>query len=234
MKEKMCSFCKKKYKPKTTSKTMYCSRKCSGAARKKKSRVILICPHCKNEFEVRASRANEGRKHCSVSCANTSRRKNVKSRYNEGREKVFKIINDKNWKRKLKIMARNWEIKYGIDQDDLLHDYYLTTMEGTFISPYHSFCKTLKLLINKGMASKKKLGDIFEFCTVDDIAKELKAADHLQRVELFIDAKTILNEVELKATMLIAFGFMRSEIREILISEGSSLKQIENALRSIK
>ena len=190
-----------------------CSRSCARKAQHERNhgskRETKSCLVCNKKFKV--TLYNKHQTFCSVACSSKHRfgdldREKVK-------DKIESIIKDEKYFKFFKKKAFRLGLKYEIDPEDIIQDFFLELCQGRNTMIEQSAMSTIRKEYNRGVTGKTKSKDIIIALENLNNIKSIEYFDSgLKFFEYIYDLKRLLSEDEFKIAWLkiIGFGYYES------------------------
>lgn len=127
----------------------------------------------------------------------------------------MRMIGDESYYSWLKAKSRNFGVKYKVDSEDLLQEFFLSVMEGKTAKFEHVFFGAIRSEYCRGVTGKHDAVDFSYDETllvrVADTRRKLSDPDF---IEYLCDLRSITSETEYKLVCMYLGGFDQGEIYE--------------------
>lgn len=193
-----------------------CARKAQHARNHGDKRIDIECEGCGEVFQAVKWEIKRGKKYCNSKCYYKSRFGEPKERRKKLNKKISAILRDEKYMAYLKGKAKYLGLKYGVDPDDIIQDYFLHLLEG-----HNSFIEQTSMSIirkeyNRGVCGKwKAKADIIDAEGLKFIKDKVRFLESNEFKEYLIDIKSVTTKYEYKVIELAILGFGRNDSNEI-------------------
>ncbi|HVW99630.1 MAG TPA: hypothetical protein VHA52_04190 [Candidatus Babeliaceae bacterium] len=167
--------------------------------------------NCDSPFVV--TNWDKYKKYCGTKCASEARFGDPQKRRLKTKAKLLKILEDQKYIKYLTTIARKIGIKYEIEAEEIMQDFFLALCIGHNASIEQTSMETLRKEYNRGVVGKRLSAGVISSADYDELCKfKTEESCDIKRLEYLHDIKSRLSEDEWKICALSLFGFNAAEI----------------------
>lgn len=213
-----CVHCKAEFvlkSKKLIDHRTHCSSSCSARGKLEKryafARTNKECPVCKVAFYV--TMTNKDKEVCSQKCHVTRRYCNIAAKRAGSHDKLNTLLGNERLMKFLKGKARGIAIKYRIDEEEIMQDFFLRMASGHSVLIEQSAAKTIRFEFTRGMTGERYVNRAG--IMNDDVLQSVQSAEPFiggyRYADTVHDLNTWLNESEVYVIGLALKGYNRRE-----------------------